>query len=73
MASSDYCPCAVCGYKSFYDANLSFRWVTVDGERQLMPGGAGAYAGLCVECAKTHTLVAVGRPSPVVIEVGDYL
>ena len=73
MASSDYCRCAVCGFKSFYDATLYFRWVTVDGRKDPIPAGAGEYAGLCVECAKTHTLIAVGRVEPVTIEVGDYL
>ena len=71
MASADYCACKVCGYKSFYDANMTFEPVRVGGVLEFLPVRCGDYAGLCVECAKTHKLVAVRRKKPVSVTIEE--
>jgi hypothetical protein len=76
MALGDYCLCEVCGGKSFYDARLEFDDVVVidkDGNKEFLclPVRCGDYAGLCVECAKTHKLVAEKRPTPVSVIVKE--
>ena len=68
MAACDYCTCAVCGGKSFYDARMEFGRVKVDGSVQYLTQRCGDYAGLCLECAKSYQLVAIPRPARVDIE-----
>ncbi len=68
MAACDYCTCAACGGKSFYDARMEFGQARIDGSVQYLPQRCGDYGGLCIECAKTHQLVAIPRAAPVDVE-----
>ena len=58
MAMSDYCPCAVCRSKAYYDANLSF-----DDDNQspttgfCIPDMAGDSVAICSRCIATHEIV----------------
>lgn len=69
MAHIDYCQCSVCEGKSFYDAHLDFEDVAVGSDVRQLPMRCGDYAGLCIQCAKTHKLIAVKRDEPVTIEI----
>lgn len=56
MALADYRLCDACRRKTFYDANLDYQ-ETEEGHPmhpEMVPLGLGAWAVLCVDCAKTH-------------------
>ena len=55
MAYADYRHCDVCDCKVFYDANLNYDHFPETGEVKLER--LGAWAVICVECAKTHEVV----------------
>lgn len=58
MALADYRLCDVCGNKAFYDANLNY---DVDENGVTTLDHVGAWAVLCVDCAKTHETVVLKR------------
>ena len=59
MAGSNYCSCAVCGGKTFYDVELHYPERKRELERwpEGLPVGAFALAALCRKCAETHEVV----------------
>ncbi len=55
MAMADYCGCARCGGKTFYDSNLDFEDEEEGTARpDDLPRGAWDMAVLCRKCAETH-------------------
>lgn len=65
MAMADYCKCALCGAKAFYDANISdTRYVaTYDPEMAKEQPPIGL-AVLCPDCNLTHEAVIRPRQEP---------
>lgn len=61
MASIDYKSCDLCGYKAFYDANISDpRYVATWDPQEAKEWEPIGLAVLCYECNRTHE--AVIRP-----------
>lgn len=57
MAYMDYFHCTVCAAKTFYDAKLHYpRRGDWDFVATGLPGGAGAMAVLCRDCAPKHEI-----------------
>lgn len=60
MALSDYRLCDVCSCKTFYDATLEYNLPPKDHPlypEYLPSERVGAWAVICIDCAKTHRVV----------------
>ena len=68
MAGCDYFSCAVCGGKTFYDAQLHYPSANDPWPDHSFPDGlpVGAFkmAALCQKCAATHDITVVASPQP---------
>ena len=60
MAMADYRLCDVCDCKTFYDAELQYDFKRHPG---LGLYRLGAWAVLCTDCAKTHTIEIIKSPA----------
>jgi len=62
MARSDYWVCDLCREKAFYDADLLYEgdW-RLNRNGNPLPVGAGDMVCICVECAKTHKVLAMKK------------
>ncbi len=59
MAGADYYSCDVCGFKTFYDAELSYEKNGNHNPKtgHMWPNGnVGDMAVICKECSKTHLI-----------------
>lgn len=62
MASADYYKCDVCGAKTFYDAECSYKIDAIDAENEKpLLYGVGQMRVLCQKCTETKRVVIVDK------------